>query len=1145
MTKRMKKMTAVLLVLLLFQGMMVTAGETELPGSFAEVVIEVQTEVKERAEIPPEVPAETREQESVPEEQLQETGEQTEVFQEAAPETQITEETEKETLPETQEQNAEETDAQNAVQPQTQAVQEVQQKETEQPSEEQQETAEKVSEEEKSRGTEKETSAGDETERSREFRMKITAETGQILTAKEISGPEKLTSGGITHPVDYREGIYRVQAPEEIKRLRLEIRNLPGKESVRLTKWGGYLTEQEKIWLLCPDDPIENAWSMDGEIYVADLEKFRIEQENMTLEQLEVYGTLKDDCEYAEIFICGSEVSAVLLIEIGGTEAGNESVTEPESETEPGSEAESGNISMPESEAVSESETEPESEAESGRMMESESETETELSTEIVTLEETETETEVFRAATPQEIKKTYQTVGQNLADSAVRYTPQVSSMNGEWQILGLARSGQAVEPSVYNGYKENVLSTVLQCEGVLHKKKYTEYSRVVLALTALGEDVTNVGGYNLLQPLSDFDQTVWQGINGAIWALLAFDSHDYEIPAAEAGKTQNSREKLIRHILSKEISGGGWAMSGNKADPDVTGMAIQALAPYYGTDAEVKSAVDRAVDRLSALQNPDGGYSSWGQVNSESCSQVIVALTSLGIDPANDSRFVKNGNSVVDALTGYSTTDGAFAHIKGSGADQMATEQGYYALTSYYRFLEGKTSLYDMSDVALKTDYERAAAAEALIAALPENITLDHREQVQTALSHYNGLNNTQKSLISESDVEKLQNAVKRLEELGASMDHSVKETEAGSGTEAGAGGLGTGNSGTGAGNTVTGTESTVTGTSGGSTNKNNSSNKVAGGTTKKVNLVSSGTKYGGTSAGSVAGSSGSSAGGKAAMEEKETETEGETEGMPGEKKGGTKFSDAARTLISSLNSLFRSTKTGEKLPELAADYSDEQISTILDIYRSFEGLTETDQKAVKESSRYGEYTEVLEKLKKENHYDESTGTDLRDNEEEVLPWFVQLQVIPKLTENTGAEAVKEALNGRGELFTLNDIQLTDLLNGGEYHPEDLIRVSIPGVNRTEYENLAIVHVKDDGSMEFLEGHISGKYIEFDTDEFSMFGIVGFNGSLEDLMETSVEEKLWVSLVPGGAAALLLLFMMVLRFRNSGKRKKCTGDRD
>ena len=195
----------------------------------------------------------------------------------------------------------------------------------------------------------------------------------------------------------------------------------------------------------------------------------------------------------------------------------------------------------------------------------------------------------------------------------------------------------------------------------MLHEKKYTEYSRVILALTALGEDVTDVGGYNLLKPLSDYDQTIWQGINGPIWALIALDSHNYEIPTAAKGKTQTTRENLIARILSQELSQGGWAMSGAKADPDITGMAVQALAPYYSSNASVKGAVDRALARLSALQNADGGYASWGQINSESCSQVIVALTAMGINPAADKRFVKNGKSVVDALAAYATSDGAF----------------------------------------------------------------------------------------------------------------------------------------------------------------------------------------------------------------------------------------------------------------------------------------------------------------------------------------------------------------------------------------------------------------------------------------------------------------------------------------------------
>lgn len=129
------------------------------------------------------------------------------------------------------------------------------------------------------------------------------------------------------------------------------------------------------------------------------------------------------------------------------------------------------------------------------------------------------------------------------------------------------------MDASVYSRYKSNLVDVVKQKKGVLHDKKYTEYSRAVLALTAIGEDVTDVGGYNLLQPLSDFDQTVWQGVNGTIWALIAFDSHDYEIPKAAVGKTQTTREKLINNILSQEVSGGGWSIMGG-ADSDVTGMA-------------------------------------------------------------------------------------------------------------------------------------------------------------------------------------------------------------------------------------------------------------------------------------------------------------------------------------------------------------------------------------------------------------------------------------------------------------------------------------------------------------------------------------------------------------------------------------------
>ena len=52
--------------------------------------------------------------------------------------------------------------------------------------------------------------------------------------------------------------------------------------------------------------------------------------------------------------------------------------------------------------------------------------------------------------------------------------------------------------------------------------RKYTEYARLTLALTAIGRDPTNVGGYDLLETLCDYDKMISVGINGASWALLA-----------------------------------------------------------------------------------------------------------------------------------------------------------------------------------------------------------------------------------------------------------------------------------------------------------------------------------------------------------------------------------------------------------------------------------------------------------------------------------------------------------------------------------------------------------------------------------------------------------------------------------------------
>ena len=295
---------------------------------------------------------------------------------------------------------------------------------------------------------------------------------------------------------------------------------------------------------------------------------------------------------------------------------------------------------------------------------------------------------------------------------------PQVGSIGGEWAVIGLARSGYDVPQKYWDNYYATVEEYVENCNGVLHNKKYTEYSRVVVALTAIGADPTDVAGYDLLKPLGDFDKTIWQGINGPIWALIALDSGNYDMPVNAEAKTQATRQLYIDEILSRQLNDGGWNLSdkgGNgQSDPDITGMALQALAKYQAQSA-VKTATDKALTCLSEMQDSDGGYASWETSNSESVVQVIVALCELGID-LNDNRFVKGGNTLLDNLFSYRNADGSFSHTaNGSGNDQMSSEQGFYGIVAAMRAIEGKNSLYRMSDCTIRVSGNAGVATNGL----------------------------------------------------------------------------------------------------------------------------------------------------------------------------------------------------------------------------------------------------------------------------------------------------------------------------------------------------------------------------------------------------------------------------------------------
>lgn len=298
----------------------------------------------------------------------------------------------------------------------------------------------------------------------------------------------------------------------------------------------------------------------------------------------------------------------------------------------------------------------------------------------------------------------------QTLVNGSAQYMlnavpkPELGSIGGEWAVLSLARSGYAVPQGYFEEYYGRIIKEVQGMQGILHNRKYTEYSRVIVALSSIGKDARDVGGYNLLTPLGDYDKTIWQGLNGPIWALISLDSANYPMPQNPEASTQATRQMYIDCILNAELDEGGWALSRRSAaDPaevDITGMAIQALAKYQDQPA-VAAAIDRALTCMSKKQDERGGYSNMdGDPNCESAVQMLVALCELGIG-WNDSRFVKNGNTLLDNILAFRTAAGGFNHlVDGSdGNNQMTAEQGFYGLVACLRYEKGMNSLYRMTD--------------------------------------------------------------------------------------------------------------------------------------------------------------------------------------------------------------------------------------------------------------------------------------------------------------------------------------------------------------------------------------------------------------------------------------------------------------
>jgi hypothetical protein len=179
----------------------------------------------------------------------------------------------------------------------------------------------------------------------------------------------------------------------------------------------------------------------------------------------------------------------------------------------------------------------------------------------------------------------------------------------------------------------------------------------------ALGADPRNFGGEDLVARIQNsYDPTTGTFGSGGTWdqswAILGLAAAEAEIPPLAVLQTQLAA-----------APGGGWGFEARaaEADPDSTGLALQALAAA-GLDQDHPS-LRLAVNRLFELQNADGGWGE-GASNASSTAMAIGGLVAVGqaVDGAGwmPAAAGRPARSPREALLSLQAPGGGFAGFSG-----------------------------------------------------------------------------------------------------------------------------------------------------------------------------------------------------------------------------------------------------------------------------------------------------------------------------------------------------------------------------------------------------------------------------------------------------------------------------------------------
>lgn len=267
-----------------------------------------------------------------------------------------------------------------------------------------------------------------------------------------------------------------------------------------------------------------------------------------------------------------------------------------------------------------------------------------------------------------------------------------------------------------------------------------TNIDRKIMTLTARGIDCSKLSKYNNGEPFLDakgnkvddlaavlYNYSGGYTINGPIFALNALDMGNYTIPENAVW----TREKLLETILNHKYLSDGFGL-------DMVTMLMQSIAPYqndpvYGERVKAKlwEGFDIVMNSFGTdpFDNPFGVQ--WGGVyTSEGASQIICALSAMGIDVHTDVRLNNGKDSVLTSFLNYADFDeGYFAHSNTTHKNAMATYQGCYATQWYLGFLNNGGAGHPYSLYYHRFDFSRKLSTEADIT----SFTLEGKQGVFT----------------------------------------------------------------------------------------------------------------------------------------------------------------------------------------------------------------------------------------------------------------------------------------------------------------------------------------------------------------------------------------------------------------------------